>query len=98
MTRQEASAALRSHRETLRIRFGVRSLKLFGSVARNEAKDASDVDVLVDFERPITLFDLVALKQYLEQALGVAKVDVVPRDCIYPEFETAIVGSAVDVG
>ncbi len=97
MKRAEVLAALQHQKETLRIRFGVKSLALFGSLAREQTTEASDVDVLVEFDRPITLFDLVAVQQYLEKTLGVAMVDVVPRDSIYPEFENSIVGGAIDV-
>src|SRR5438105_1012726 len=98
MKRAEILQRLREQQPTLRRRFGVRRLALFGSLARDEAVATSDVDVLVDFDRPITLFDLVAVRLYLEKALGVAKVDVVPRDCVYPEFVQGIVEEAVDVG
>jgi predicted nucleotidyltransferase len=98
MKREEILKVLREHQLTLRRRFAVRRLALFGSLARDEATATSDVDVLVDFDRPITLFDLVAVRQYLEKALGVSKVDVVPRDCVYPEFVQGIVEEAVDVG
>lgn len=97
MKRDEVLAALKQQKETLRVRFGAKRLALFGSVARDNAQATSDVDVLVEFDRPITLFDLVAVQQYLEKVLGVAKVDVVPTDCVYPGLRGAIVGGAVDV-
>jgi len=85
-------------RPLLRERFGVAEVALFGSLARGEAGPDSDVDVLVDFSRPITLFDLVAVQQYLEQCLDGRKVDVVPRDSIHPEFSHSILEEAVNVG
>lgn len=98
MKRDEALRILAEHRDELRERFGVKSLALFGSVVRDEAKDTSDVDLLVDFDRPITLFDLVALQQELEVLLNVPKVDVVMRDSIYPAIKEDILKEAVDVG
>ncbi len=50
---------------------GVRSLAVFGSVARAEATARSDVDLPVEFARPIGLFEFVHVKDYLEQVLGV---------------------------
>ncbi len=50
--------------------FGVKSLLLFGSVARSEATPASDVDLLVEFNRPVGYFGLFALQDYLEKLLG----------------------------
>jgi predicted nucleotidyltransferase len=88
-------AILNQLRPTLQERFGVKEIALFGSMARNEATEASDVDVLVDFERPITLFELAALQQHLQQALGVSRVDVVPRDCLYPELAPSVLSGAI---
>jgi predicted nucleotidyltransferase len=97
MTRAEVLGKLQAERENLRERFGVTSLALFGSVARGDARPTSDVDVLVEFGPPITLFDLVAVQQYLESSLGVRHVDLVPRDSVYPAFRDAIIEEAVDV-
>jgi uncharacterized protein len=97
MKRSDALQRLRVEREILRRQFGVDSLALFGSVARDEAGPDSDVDVLVEFGRPITLFDLVAVQHHLERCLGVRRVDLVPRDSIYPAFREAILGEALHV-
>ena len=98
MNRTDVLDRLRNERQHLRECFGVSALALFGSVARGESLPESDVDLLVDFNRPITLFDLVAVQQYLETCLDGRKVDVVPRDSIYPAFRDAILGGAVNVG
>lgn len=80
MRRDEAVAILAAHREELQ-RYRVRSLALFGSVARDEAGPASDVDLLVEFERPAGLFNFVALHQYLEDLLG-RRVDLGTPDSL----------------
>ena len=98
MKRTDALQKLRAERDNLRERFGVESLALFGSTARDEAGPDSDVDVLVEFGGPITLFDLVAVQQYLEHCLGVRRVDLVPSDSLYPAFRDDILGGAVHVG
>jgi len=95
--REQVLAVLRQQRDTLRNRFGARDVALFGSVARGQETASSDVDVLIDFERPISLFDLAAVQQFLEKALGGSRVDVVPRDCIYPELEHSILAGAIHV-
>jgi predicted nucleotidyltransferase len=95
--RDEVVQKLRAERERLRKKFGVQSLALFGSVARDEAGPGSDVDVLIEFARPITLFDLVAVQQYLERCLGVPRVDVVPRDSVHSAFRANILEEAVHV-
>src|SRR5579859_2095622 len=98
MKRADVLRKLRAERDNLRERYGVESLALFGSVARDEAGPGSDVDVLVEFGRPITLFDLVAVQQYLERCLGVRRVDLVPRDSVYPAFRDEILREALHVG
>lgn len=62
---------------------------LFGSVARDEAQDNSDVDVLVELARPLSYFDIVRLEQAVTRALG-AKADVVPRSAVRPAILAAI--------
>ena len=58
----------------IRSEFGVKSLQLFGSMARGEATDLSDIDIFV--EMPPKAIKVVALKQYLQKLLGRA-VDIV---------------------
>ena len=73
-TRSEYLELLKLHMLELKERFGVRSFRIFGSVARNEQSEGSDVDVCVEMAPDVYL--LVALKQFLEKLLG-CSVDVV---------------------
>jgi len=98
MKRDNALKILAAHRDELRQQFGVKSLAIFGSVARDEAQPESDVDLLVEFDRPITLFDLVTVQQYLEKVLGVVRVDVVMPDSIFPALKDDILAEAIHVG
>ena len=97
MNRQDVIETLSRHKAELRQQFGLATVALFGSLARGEGTPASDIDLLVEFDKPITLFDLVALEQRLETLLGVRKVDVVLRDSIFPELRGRILSEAVDV-
>lgn len=63
-----------AHAEEIRKNFGVKSLRLFGSVSRNEQKEGSDVDICVDMEPK--MFLVVKLKRFLEE-LFQCSVDVV---------------------
>ena len=63
-TREEYIALIPSHAEELKKNFDITSLRLFGSVARNEHHDGSDVDIYV--EMPPKFFLVVRLKAYLE--------------------------------
>ena len=69
---------LRSHQAELR-EAGVKSLKLFGSVVRGEAGPESDIDILVEFFRPIGLLAFVGLKLRLAELLGRSVDLVTPR-------------------
>ncbi len=62
---------------------GATRAELFGSVARGEATDKSDVDILVELPKSQSLLDVIHLKNELEDALG-AKVDLVEYDAIKP--------------
>ena len=66
MDRGENLRLLSEHRDELRKRFGVKSLAVFGSVARGEAGPDSDVDILVEFESSPGFDGYMALKFYLE--------------------------------
>jgi uncharacterized protein len=68
MRRKEVLALVQAHRSSL-IELGVKSLDLFGSVARDEAQPSSDVDFLVEFNQPAGLFQLLQVKHYLEDIL-----------------------------
>ncbi|MFZ5911324.1 MAG: nucleotidyltransferase family protein [Chloroflexota bacterium] len=80
----------------LAIKFGVKSLFLFGSVARNESTAASDVDLLVEFNRPVGYFGLFALQDYLEKLLG-CSVDVGTPDSLKPYIRERIAGELIRV-
>ena len=75
MKRRSSLAILSAHEDDLREQFGVKSMSLFGSVARDEATEASDVDLLVEFDRPTGYFGLIVLQEHLEGLLG-CKVDL----------------------
>jgi len=98
MKRDEVLRILAAHRDELRREFGVKSLALFGSLARDEATSTSDIDILVEFEGHVSLFDLIGVQLELQELLGVPKVHVVMRDAIYPAIKDDILSEAIDVG
>lgn len=97
MSRDEIIDILRGSREELRRDFGVESIALFGSAARGDAGPSSDIDILVDVQRPISLFRLVALQLRLQEILHDPKVDVVMRDAIFPGLRERILAEALRV-
>jgi predicted nucleotidyltransferase len=94
MRRDEALAVLAAHRKELE-RLGVTSLAVFGSVARDEARPDSDVDILVELRRPMGLFGFLDIKDYLEQILG-RKVDLVTRGALKRQLRERILAEAID--
>ena len=98
MQRDEVLRKLRENLPELRRRFAVRSLKVFGSVARDEATETSDVDILVEFAPQARVglfkFKFLKLKTELEALLG-AKVDLVTLDAIKRRMRERILGEAI---
>ena len=84
---------LGSHREEMK-GLGIKSLALFGSFARNEAGPDSDVDLLVEFDRPVGLFHFVRVHRYLETLLG-RKVDLVTPDALKERLRDRILRELV---
>lgn len=81
-----AAPELRAH--------AVKELWLFGSAAREELKAGSDIDILVDFTAPVTLFEFTRLRRYLESLLD-RSVDLVTRDALKPQLREQILREAV---
>lgn len=77
-------------------RFGVKSLFLFGSVARDETTSSSDVDLLVEFNRPVGYFGLFALHEYLEKLLG-CPVDLGTPDSLKSYMRERVMGELIHV-
>ena len=89
MNRSEVLELLSKHREQVREQFGAKHLALFGSAARDELRDDSDIDVLVEFEGPATFDGYLGLKTYLEQIFH-AKVDLATDAMIKPRLRRYI--------
>jgi predicted nucleotidyltransferase len=96
MSRQEVLSTLRAQQATLHARFGVARLSLFGSVARDEAGQDSDVDLLVEFDRPIGLFRFLELQNHLEDLLRCG-VDLGTPQSLKPRIRDRILAEAVRV-
>lgn len=87
---------LRQQRPMLVEQYNVASLELFGSYVRHEQQKDSDLDILVTFSKPPSLFKFVRLENHLSDTLGV-KVDLVMKDSLKPAIGKNILREAVQV-
>ena len=74
---------LRQNRDMLRTRYQVQSIGLFGSFVRDGQREGSDIDLLVEFAQPITLFQFIRLEDCLSELLG-RQVDLVMKSALKP--------------
>ena len=93
-TIKEIKEIISGHRLELTERYKVKDIGIFGSYVKDQQKETSDVDVLVEFEEPVSLLGLVSAENYLSELLGI-KVDLVPRKDIRPELKERILKEAV---
>jgi hypothetical protein len=93
MVRDEIIAMLKRHKADLDS-MGISRLAIFGSFARGEERADSDVDILVDFNVPVSIFKFLDVKERLETLLG-RPVDLVTRDALKPQLRDRILAEAV---
>jgi len=74
---------LEENKDRLRNEYNVKEIGIFGSYVRDEQKENSDLDILVDFEKPIGLFKFMELEEYLSNLLNI-KIDLVSRKALKP--------------
>lgn len=87
---------LRELKPILADRYGLRSIGVFGSYVRGSAGPNSDLDVLVEYERPPTLFEFVRLQNHLREITGV-EIDLVMKSALKPKIGEQILTEVVAV-
>ena len=96
MNRDTVLNMLRTHKATLAVLYGVTKLALFGSYARDQATDNSDIDVVVHFDSPATSERYFGVQFYLEDLLG-CPVDLVTDKALRAEIRPYVEREMVDV-
>jgi predicted nucleotidyltransferase len=96
LVKESPIAILNQHRAELSA-MGVKSLRLFGSVVRGEARPESDIDIIVEFCNPVGLLAFVRLKHRLTEMLG-TPVDLVTPDALKPALRDGILHEAQNAG
>ena len=95
-TSDEIKEILLSHLEFIRKDYHVKQIGIFGSYVSGNANENSDVDILVEFSKPIGLIEYIKLEEYLEEKIGL-KVDLVLKDGIKPGLREIIIEQVVYV-
>lgn len=94
--KKEVIELLKDERRYLEEKFFVQSVGLFGSYARDEQSELSDIDLLVEFRKPIDFFELFDLEAYLAEKLG-AKVEIVTPEALKERIKPRILKEVVYV-
>lgn len=87
---------LRENKPVLEEKYKVKTLGVFGSYVRGEQKISSDLDILVEFEKPVGLFEFMELEEFLETKMGV-KIDLVSKKALKPRIGKHILEEVINV-
>jgi uncharacterized protein len=93
------SQKIRQHQQKIQElaqQFGIKNLRIFGSVAKGEDTENSDLDLLVEASPTTTLFDILGLQIELEELLNI-KVDVVTDNSLPPKFKDEVLRYAIAI-
>lgn len=93
---KKIKAVLSEQKETVKEKYGVKEIGVFGSYVKEKQKNSSDIDILVDFEKTPGLFEFIRLKNHLGDLLGV-KVDLVMKTALKPAIGKHILKEVVMV-
>lgn len=95
-TLDEIKKTLNEHKLYFEEKYNVKSIGIFGSYLRGEQSGQSDIDILIEFHKPVDLFEFIKLENYLSEILGV-KVDLVMKDTLKPRIKDRILKEAVNL-
>ena len=90
---EEIKEILSQHKAIITNKYKIKEISIFGSWVRDEHKEDSDIDILVEFNAPIGFFEFLELEEYLQQILGVS-VDLVSKKALKPRIGAQILKEA----
>ncbi len=93
---EEIKKILEQHKSIIEKQFKVREIAIFGSFVREEQKEISDIDILVEFYEPVGFFTFLELEEYLTEILGI-KVDLVSKKALKPGIGKYILQEMIQV-
>ncbi len=88
-TKNEILKILKRLKEKIKRRYKLKEIGVFGSYIKEEQKETSDIDILVDFKDGADLFDLIGLALFLEEKLN-RKIDIVPKKALREEIRETV--------
>ncbi len=95
-TRQDVLSSLKKLKEEVAREYSVKKIGLFGSVARNEETEQSDIDLLVEFSKPVGFVTFMRLENFLSERLG-ERVDLVTSDSLKPVIRQDVLAEVIYV-
>jgi predicted nucleotidyltransferase len=95
-TLEEIKEILIKKKPFLKEKYGIKDVGIFGSYARGDQEDKSDLDLLVEFERPVGFFKFLELEEYLEEITGI-KVELVTKKALKPRIGEYILREVVNI-
>ena len=93
---EEIKETIQQHKKEMKEKYCVKEIGIFGSLVRGEMKEESDVDILVEFEKPIGFFKFLELEEYLSDLIG-RKVDLVSKKALKPHIGKYILEEVITV-
>jgi hypothetical protein len=96
ITVEEIVNILKKELPIIKDKYGVKTIGIFGSYVREEQDENSDLDLLIQFEKPIGLFKFIALEDYLTEKVGI-KVELVTEDALKPLIKPQVMKEVVYV-
>jgi len=94
--RQDILSSLEKLKGEVIQEYSVKTLGLFGSVARSEETDESDIDLLVEFSKPVGFVTFMRLEHFLSERLG-TRVDLVTQDSLKPVIRQDVLAEVIYV-
>jgi predicted nucleotidyltransferase len=95
-TRQDILASLKNLKGEVAKEYSVKTIGVFGSVARNEQTGKSDIDLLVEFSKPVGFVTFMQLENFLSEKLG-KQVDLVTSDSLKPVIRQDVLAEVIYV-
>ncbi|KYC53456.1 MAG: Nucleotidyltransferase domain protein [Candidatus Methanofastidiosum methylothiophilum] len=91
---EDIEKIIEKEKEELLREYKIKNIGIFGSYAKNTAKEKSDIDLIVEFEEPVSLLGVIKAENYLTELLGI-RVDLVPKEDIRKELKETILKEVI---